>query len=96
MDCIKCKKGIPEDALFCPYCGRKQSVKQRKYKKRANGMGTIYRKPGNRRQPWEVQKGGVYVSAYATRQEAERALEQIRDLQMSEIFNATFKQIYQC
>ncbi len=38
MDCIKCKKGIPEDALFCPYCGKKQ-MQEKKKRKRANGQG---------------------------------------------------------
>ena len=90
------KKGYLGGCSFLQVLRKKAEHKQRKYKKRANGMGTIYRKPENRRQPWEVQKGSVYVGAYATRQEAERALEQIRDLQMSEIFNTTFEQIYQC
>lgn len=64
MECLKCKKSIPEDALFCPYCGKKQTVAQpRKRKKRANGMGTICKKSGNRAKPWEAQKNGVYISA---------------------------------
>lgn len=94
MVCIKCKKGIPEDALFCPYCGKKQTATPRKKKKRANGMGSVIKKPGNRLKPWEAQKAGIYVGCYATRAEAEQALARLTDVRMSETFNMTFAEIY--
>ena len=40
----KCAREIPEDAVFCPYCGRKQLRPKRKTKSRGNGLGTVYRK----------------------------------------------------
>lgn len=43
MECMKCKKSIPEDALFCPYCGRKHIVQQ-KPKARGNGTGSVYKR----------------------------------------------------
>lgn len=43
-DCIKCKKSIPEDALFCPYCGKKQTVEKRRGRLRANGAGNAYKR----------------------------------------------------
>ena len=40
----KCGREIPADAVFCPYCGRKQLRPQRKPKSRGNGLGTVYKK----------------------------------------------------
>lgn len=95
MNCVKCKKAIPEDGIFCPYCGKKQQVEKKKKKKRANGSGTVIRKPGNRSKPWEAQKSGIYVGAYATKYEAEQALLRLADLPVSETLNLTFEQVYQ-
>lgn len=44
--CIKCKKDIQDDFLYCPYCGKKQ-VKEVKPRQRGNGQGTVY-KDGSR------------------------------------------------
>lgn len=95
MNCVKCKKDIPEDAIFCPYCGKKQQSEKKKKKKRANGTGSVIRKPGNRSKPWEAQKSGVYIGAYATKYEAEQALLRLADLPASETLNLTFKQVYE-
>lgn len=48
MDCIKCKAPLPDGAIYCPMCGKKQSAKQpeRRVKSRGNGTGTVY-KSGN-------------------------------------------------
>lgn len=95
MECIKCKKGIPEDALYCPYCGKKQAVTRKKSKKRANGMGSVIKKPGNRAKPWEAQKAGVYIGCYPTRAEAEQALLDIADSRVTDTLNMTFAQVYE-
>lgn len=95
MNCVKCKKPIPEDGIFCPYCGKKQQQEKKKKKKRANGSGTVIRKPGNRSKPWEAQKSGIYVGAYATKYEAEQALLRLADLPVSETLNLTFEQVYE-
>lgn len=94
MVCIKCQKAIPEDGLYCPYCGKKQQSQKRKKKKRVNGSGSVCRKPGNRSKPWEAQKAGVYIGAYATKFEAEQALLRLADLPISETLNLTFEQVY--
>lgn len=95
MNCVKCKKTIPEDGIFCPYCGKKQQLEKKKKKKRANGTGSVIRKPGNRSKPWEAQKSGVYIGAYATKYEAEQALLRLADLPVSETLNLTFAQVYE-
>lgn len=41
MICTKCKKEIPEDSVFCSYCGKKLISEQNR-KKRGNGEGTYY------------------------------------------------------
>ena len=93
MNCIKCKKGIPPDALYCPYCGKKQEA-QRKRRKRANGMGTVYKHPGTRSKPWEAQKAGVHIGYYATKYEAEQALSRFVGRKIEDRLNLTFSKAY--
>ena len=47
MNCPKCEKSLPIDALFCAYCGRNLSAKERKrrVKSRGNGTGSVYYDP---------------------------------------------------
>lgn len=40
--CTKCSKSMPDDAVFCPYCGKKLGSPQRKHQTRANGTGSVY------------------------------------------------------
>lgn len=92
--CQKCGSPLPEGAAYCPACGKKQIAEKRKRRKRANGQGTVIKKPGNRKRPWEAQKGGVYIGVFATRTEAERALEQLADSPVPDTINLTFAQVY--
>lgn len=48
----KCGKEIQDDALFCPYCGRKQETSTPK-KQRGNGQGTVYKLPNGK---WRAEK----------------------------------------
>ena len=45
MNCnsSKCGREIPADAVFCPYCGRKQLRPKQKTKSRGNGLGSVYK-----------------------------------------------------
>ena len=45
MLCIKCSKDIPDDAVYCCYCGKKLISAPRATKKRGNGQGTVYKTP---------------------------------------------------
>lgn len=42
--CIKCRKEIPEDAVYCCYCRAKQNT-EHTAKRRGNGQGTVYKLP---------------------------------------------------
>ena len=46
MQCLKCKKEIPDESIYCNFCGRKQIKELKKSKKsRGNGQGTVYKLP---------------------------------------------------
>ena len=45
MLCIKCSKDIPDDALYCCYCGKPQQKSPSAKKRRGNGQGTVYKTP---------------------------------------------------
>lgn len=48
MNCPKCKKEMPPEALFCPFCGISLAEKKRKATKRANGTGCVYKAPSGK------------------------------------------------
>lgn len=93
MECIKCRKPLPEGAAFCPACGKKQAA-ERKHRKRANGTGTISKLSGNRAKPWQARRNNVSIGTFATRAEAQKALERLTDADISERFNFTFQQVH--
>lgn len=95
MDCIKCKATLPEGAIYCPLCGKKQTPEQRKRRKRANGSGTIYKLSGNRTNPWAAQKNHVFIGCFKTYAAAQKALERITDVDVTDKYNLTFSQIYE-
>ena len=43
MECNKCQKLIPDDALFCPYCGKPVAPK-RSVRRRGNGSGYAFKR----------------------------------------------------
>ena len=58
MDCRKCKKALPEGAVYCPFCGVSVVPKPRPRKKRGNGQGSVYPLPNGK---WKaVQVLGYY------------------------------------
>ena len=49
MICKKCKKEIPEESVFCMFCGvRQKTVESRSVKKRGNGQGCVYKLPNGK------------------------------------------------
>lgn len=94
MDCLKCKATLPEGALYCPLCGKKQAPETRKRRKRANGSGTIYKVPGNRLKPWAAKRNNIFIGSFKTYSAAQKALERITDVDVNDRYNLTFSQIY--
>lgn len=95
MICPKCKKAAPDEAVFCPWCGKRLTAQERKHRKRANGTGTICRLSGNRAKPWMARKNDVLIGTFETRSEALKALERLTDTQVNELYNLTFAQVYE-
>lgn len=95
MECVKCKTVLPDNAVFCHICGKKQEKEQRKHKKRSNGTGNITKLSGNRAKPWLARRNGVTVGTYATRTEAQKALERVTDATINQKYNMTFTQVYE-
>ena len=93
--CVKCKAPLPQDAVFCPLCGKKQIQEQRKTRKRANGTGTVYKLSGRRRRPWVAAKNKVIIGYYEKRTEALEALEQVSGVNVTVRYNLTFAQVFE-
>lgn len=47
MECKKCAKEIPDGAVYCPWCGKKQDAAPA-HRKRGNGQGTIITLPNGK------------------------------------------------
>ena len=104
MQCIKCKKDIPDGSSFCNYCGKKQAAEKRKSRKRANGQGSVRKLSGNRSKPWAVilpaqytdtgTEKRVYLSYHATKTEALNALNEAISNGVTDTINATVNNIF--
>lgn len=92
-NCIKCGAELQDGAQFCHICGKKQ-ISERKHRKRANGTGCVSKLSGNRAKPWVARKNGVCIGTFATRQEAQKAMERLTDATVTDKYNLTFKQVY--
>lgn len=92
---MKCKADLPDGALYCPLCGKKQLPKKRKALKRANGMGTVYKLSGHRKRPWAAAKNKVVIGYYERKTDALEALERLSGTELSERYNMTFKDVFE-
>ena len=86
MDCRKCSRVLPADAIFCCYCGIKQEI-TRKRRKRSNGTGTVFRYRGGwaieYTEGWEIVGDDLRrklhrKTGFRTSKDAEDALAQFR------------------
>lgn len=97
MDCIRCKKSIPDDSLYCPYCGKKQTnapPAQRKRTRRPKGTGSVYKLSGNRARPWAAVNGRL-IGTYATSSEATLALDDFNAKNISiDLTKYTLEQVH--
>lgn len=94
MKCIKCGAELPQDALYCLMCGKKQIPEKRKALKRANGMGTVYKLSGRRKRPWVASKNRVIIGYYPRKTDALEALERISGKELTERYNMTFAEVF--
>ena len=104
MQCIKCKKDIPDGSVYCNYCGKKQATEKRRSRKRANGQGSVRKLSGNRSKPWAVilpaqytdtgTEKRVYLSYHATKTEALNALNEAISNGVTDTINATVNNIF--
>lgn len=103
MLCIKCKKEINNDSIFCQFCGKKQVAEQKKTLKRANGTGSVYKLSGRRRKPWVAviskkvneKQSKTIIGCYASKTEAMNALDAARINPIPEGYNLTVKEVYE-
>ena len=95
MNCIKCGEVLPQGALFCPACGKRQTKPPRKSAKRPNGSGTVYRLQGRRSRPWVAAKNKVIVGYYPTKKDAVEALERLSGQSLTERYNMTFAEVFE-
>lgn len=93
-NCIKCKAALPDGALFCPMCGKKQVPEKRKALKRANGTGTVYNLSGRRSRPWVAAKNRVIIGYYSKKSDALEALERLSGKPLDERYNMTFSEVF--
>ena len=83
MICKKCKAELPDNSLYCCYCGKKQTtVRKSRTHKRAAGTGTISKNPKCKKNPYIVRApatshgtGRIYVGSYPDMASAQTALE---------------------
>ena len=94
-NCIKCKAALPDGALFCPMCGKKQVPEKRKALKRANGTGTVYKLSGRRSRPWVAAKNRVIIGYYPKKTDALEALERLNGKPLTERYNMTFAEVFE-
>ena len=103
MQCIKCKKDIPDQSNFCNWCGRKQIAESNKKMRLPNGYGSVIKLGGRRRKPWAVrvtdgfiEKKQVYryLAYYETKTEAMSRLANEQICPTSPKANITFSELY--
>lgn len=100
MKCVKCSKEIPDNSIFCLYCGKKQvstpKLKKTKAKRRRKGSGCISAKKNCNK--FEAKFKGVYIGTYSSYDEAEAALMKykLNDAENNDYFNYTVKKVFEC
>ncbi len=97
INCKKCHKAVPDESVYCMWCGRKLQQAER-IKRRPNGTGSVYKMGGVRKKPWRavVSRGKkrVTVGCFETQTQALKAIAAY-ELQGKEARNnMTLREVY--
>lgn len=102
MNCIRCKREIPDGAAFCPWCGKRQPETappaQRKKRRRPKGSGSVRKlTDSHRSRPWMARTGkGELLGMFATSSEAVIALDEYNAKHSNVArMRYTFKDVYE-
>lgn len=81
MECIRCRRQIPDDSRLCCYCGKRQNgvaPPQRRQHRRPRGTGSVWKDSRNHARPWVARAGdGTYIGCFAEPSEAVRELDAV-------------------
>ena len=103
MNCKKCGAVLPDGAIFCHMCGRKQTV-ERSAKKRGNGQGTVLELPSGKYKT--VVTLGYYTDeqgkrhrrtrsrVYTRKKDAVAGVQELLNAKPAERKKITFKELY--
>lgn len=98
--CIECRKNLPEEWTYCPWCGKKQKSTKRKTIKRENGTGSVYKRSDLKHRPWVAatpakgNKRPEIIGYFETAQQAKDALDEYRKAPATRL-NITLKELYE-
>lgn len=78
-ECPKCGRVVSDEAAFCEFCGQdlsKPITKKKRYRKRPNGTGGVYKENYVKSKIYRAEYKGKYIGRFATRKEADEACRQ--------------------
>lgn len=99
--CIKCNKAIPEDSLYCNYCGKKQEIPTRTKRTHGNGLGTVYKYKGKWKAEYttgyemidgKIKRRKITKQGFATKKDATLYLQSINGIKQSN--NISLKKLW--
>ena len=87
MQCMRCRRAIPDDAVFCCYCGVRLEgapAAQRRRRRRPRGTGSVWKDARNKSRPFvAVAADGTRIGTFATSGEAVKALDDVNASKIS-------------
>lgn len=96
MKCKKCKQEIPDNSIFCLYCGKKQITTSKKPVRRRKGQGSIILRSDLSSKKYEAQYKGNYVGCFSSYDEADEAIAKFRvaAIAKNDYYNYSVEKVY--